>query len=232
MKLTFRETDGITGNRLTLGDAAIPDGSYLKRDGKNITGDAGISGAVQHNLTTGKQGGQAGEYYHFTASEYSGNWAKDLYFTGDGTGLLYGSCYGNHIAWVQAAAAQNTWYNISNAGMISGELNNVTHDGNGKLTIAVAGRYIINYSLCFENNVANDHVEGGIEINNSGAAEAAGQCHLENKFANEQEHMGSGAILDLAATNTIEMAIRTIDANTPNFTVHAVNITIIQVGGT
>ena len=83
MILIFRETDGITGDRLTFGHGAIPDGSYLKRSGRTIVGDSGISGAVQHNLTTGKQGGQANEYYHLTAAEYGGNWgAKDLTTTG------------------------------------------------------------------------------------------------------------------------------------------------------
>jgi len=83
MILIFRETDGITGDRLTFGHGAIPDGSYLKRSGRTIVGDSGISGAVQHNLTTGKQGGQANEYYHLTAAEYGGDWgAKDLTTTG------------------------------------------------------------------------------------------------------------------------------------------------------
>ena len=92
--------------------------------------------------------------------------------------------------------------------------------------------YLIGYSICFEDNQANDHLEGGIEINGSGAAEAAGQCHLENKFANEWEHMGSSTILDLADNSTIEIAIRTIDAGTPTISVHAVNLTCVQIGGT
>lgn len=396
MILTFIEKDGKTGARLTLGEAVIADGHYLRRDGRHIVGDSGIRGTVTHNNTIGKQGGQAGQYYHLTAAEYGGNWGAknlittgwlkanalittqdigiqahkdliqltgvnvmqingrlgigvaanaanmlevagsvrigdpgaaatlldvikdndgptrvnltnvnnhtnayaqfvansnvvsltmgvyptlfaaseirdkavvystkklalfgvadeiqfytdgidagnkrmilnaggDLIFLGDSTGLLYGSCYGNHIGWVQANAAQNTWYNIVDDDMTTGELNNVTHDGNGKLTVLVAGRYKIDYGICFENDVANDHVECGIEITGSGSATAAGQSHLENKFANEEEHMGNCAILDLATNATIEITIRTIDANTPDFTVHALNIAITMIGGT
>jgi len=155
----------------------------------------------------------------------------DLVFVGS-AGLSHGSCYGNHIGWSQAAAVQNTWYNISDADMLDGILHNVTHDGNGKLTVAKAGMYRIGYSVCFEDNVANDHIEIGIEVSGSGSANAAGQVHLENKFASEEEHSGSSAILDLAANATIEAAIRTTDAGTPTISVQSVNITCVQVGGT
>ena len=147
-------------------------------------------------------------------------------------GLVFGSCYGNHIAWVQAAAAQNTWYNVSDADMNDGMLHSVTHDGDGLLTVTEPGMYLIQYSVCFEDTIANDHVEVGIEINGSGSANAAGQCHLENKFANEGEHAGSSCVLDLADNATIEVCIRTIDAGTPTITVTAVNIAVTQIGGT
>jgi len=155
----------------------------------------------------------------------------DMKFVG-GAGLPFGSCYGNHIAWVQVNAVQNTWYNISDADMNDGNLHNVTHDGSGELTVTEPGMFFVSYSCCFENDAANDHVEIGIEINGSGAADAAGQCHVENKFASEEEHVGSSAILDLADNSTIEVAIRTTDAGTPTITVHAVNLSVIHIGGT
>lgn len=157
--------------------------------------------------------------------------AGTLTFIGAG-GLVFGSCYGNHIGWSQATAVQNAWYNISHANMLDGQLHGVTHDGNGQLTVTEEGRYLITYSCCYEDTIANDHLEVGIEINNSGAAEAAGQTHSENKFANQWEHLGGGTILDLADNSTIEMAIRTIDAGTPTISVHGVNIAVTQVGGT
>lgn len=157
--------------------------------------------------------------------------AGDTKWVGGG-GLVFGSCYGNHIAWVQAAAAQNTWYNISDADIASGPLHNVTHDGNGMLTVTEPGIYLITHCVCFEDDVANDHIETGIEINSSGAAEAAGQCHVENKFANQEEHLGTGTILDLPDNATIELCIRTTDVGAPDITVHAVNLSVVQIGGT
>ncbi len=157
--------------------------------------------------------------------------SMDVIFKGGG-GLCFGSCYGDHIGWTQASAAQNTWYNISDTDMLDGVLHNVAHDGNGKLTVTYAGMYLVSWSCCFENNTANDHVEAGIEVSGSGSANAAGQGHLENKFAGEEEHLGSSCILDLAASATLEVAIRTTDAVTPNFEVQIINLVCTQIGGT
>lgn len=143
----------------------------------------------------------------------------------------FGSCYGNHIGWSQASAVQNTWYNISDSDMLTGNLHRVTHDGNGKLTIVKAGHYLIGWGCCFEDDVANDHIEVGIEVSGGGTAEGDGQGHLENKFASEQEHLSSSLILYLDADDTIEVAIRTTDAVTPTISVQAVNLTCKQISG-
>jgi hypothetical protein len=150
----------------------------------------------------------------------------------DGAGLFHGSCYGNDIGWSQANAVQNTWYNISDADMADGVLNGVTHDGSGELTVTYAGMYLVNYSLSFEDDTVNDHIEVGIEVSGSGSANAAGQNHTESKFANEEEGIGGTCILDLAASATIEVAIRTTDNNTPTISVQHVNLTCVLVGGT
>jgi len=158
----------------------------------------------------------------------------DTKWTGT-AGLVFGTCYGNHIAYdvnSGGTASQNVWYNIADSDMTSGPLNNVTHDGNGKLTVTEPGMYLVSYSICFQDNVANDHIEVGIEVSGSGSADAAGRCHLENKFANEEEHMSSSTILDLADNATLEMAIRTTDSDDPVISVQAINLTAVIVGGT
>jgi len=164
---------------------------------------------------------------NYSAFEHDGS----LVFHGE-AGLPSGSCYGNHIGWLQANAVQNTWYNISDADMLDGLLHYVTHDGNGKLTVTYAGRYRVGYSICFEDDVANDHIETGIEVSGSGSAEGPGQSHVENKFANEEEHLGSTGDLDLGAGATIEITIRTTDAVTPDIAVQALNIWVGMIGGT
>jgi hypothetical protein len=158
----------------------------------------------------------------------------DTYWTGDGAGIPYGSCWGNEIAWSQATAAQNTWYNISDADMTdgSGGLNLMTHDGSGKITVTKAGRYLISYSISMSGSVANDHYMSGIEISGSGAAVSDGQCHYELRTANQEICLSSMAILDLAASATIEVAVATTDANTPTLSVDHLNIAVTMVGGT
>jgi len=155
----------------------------------------------------------------------------DTFWVGAGSGLPYGSCSGNDIAWSQANAVQNTWYNISDADMIDGVLNLVTHDGSGKLTVLKAGTYLMTYGITIESSVANDHIEVGIEISSSGSAVAGGQAHYENKFANEEESVAGTATLLLAANDTIEVCIRTTDANTPDLSAQNLNISVVQVGG-
>ena len=151
----------------------------------------------------------------------------------NGVAGAFGSCWGNHISWAAnggGAAVQNVWYNIFDTDMTDGQLNNVTHDGSGELTVLKAGKYIIGYSACYFDNVANDHVEIGIEISDSGAAENDGRSHSENKFSNEEEHLSSSAILDLAAGATIELAVRTIDSTNPIIYVDGMNITAVKIG--
>ena len=50
MILIFRENDGVTGSRLTLGETPIDDGELLIRDGRHITGidKVDISDSVDH----------------------------------------------------------------------------------------------------------------------------------------------------------------------------------------
>ena len=153
----------------------------------------------------------------------------DISFVGSGVGLPYGSCYGNEIAWSQATAAQNTWYLVSDTDMADGQLNNVTHDGSGKLTVSVAGRYKIDYALSFEGSVANEHYQSGIAVN--GTTQNDGINHVKNHPANDATSMGGTAILNLAANDTVEISMRTTDAGTPTLTVDHLNITLVQVGG-
>ena len=173
----------------------------------------------------------AGTAYPITTSgdiTHSG----DLFWTGDGSGVPYGSCYGNEIGWTQATAVQSTWYNIADTDMTDGELNLITHDGSGKLTVTKAGRYLINYSVSTFCSANNAHVETGIEISGSGSANNAGICSWYPQTANAEGVQSGTAIIDLAANATIEICIKTEDAGTPTLGVNHLNITVQMVGGT
>ncbi|MCK4718549.1 MAG: hypothetical protein KAT70_07755, partial [Thermoplasmata archaeon] len=160
----------------------------------------------------------------------------DLKFSGDGSGVPFASIYGNDIGWTQAAAVQNTWYDIVDADMTTSELNELTHDGNGLITIITAGRYSIAWSITLSADTINHHYEGGIELDDGGSAEAPGQSHYEISniaaLANSDFPMSSVAILDLAASTTVEIAVRTTGAGTPDISVDHVNVVVTMEGGT
>ena len=155
----------------------------------------------------------------------------DLFFETDGSGLPYGSCYGNDIAWTQAAAI-NVVYNVSDADMTTGQLNAITHDGNGKLTVAKAGRYYVHHTATIKSSIAGKHIISGFEVSGSGNMEPDGRNHIDLVGANNQLECSGNAILDLAANATIEMAISSSDAGNPIVTVEHLNITAVMVGGT
>jgi hypothetical protein len=153
----------------------------------------------------------------------------DTWWEADGSGLPFGSAYGNDIAWAQATAVQNTWYEVADADMTDGQLNLVTHDGNGKLTVSKAGRYFISYDIVATCSAAGKELQSGISV--SGTENDAGLDHEIATNANAKEKLGSHAILDLAANATIEVSIRTTDAGTPDIAVEHLNIVLFMVGG-
>jgi len=154
----------------------------------------------------------------------------DTVFTGTG-GLVFGSCSGYHIGWSQVAA-QNVWYNIVDANIIDGQLNDVTHDGNGKLTVGKMGKYLCNAVVDWECSVVNKHIELGFEVNGSGSAETEGIICSETKFANEEHVSSITAILDLSENATIELCVRTTDAGNPTIRVDCISLNCVQIGGT
>lgn len=146
-------------------------------------------------------------------------------------GLVFGSFSGYHVNWLQVAA-QNVWYNVVDADFINGLLNNVTHDGNGKLTVLKAGIYKVDVSSDWECSVVNKHIEIGFEVSGSGAAQTEGIVCNETKFADEEHTTGTTALLDLTANATIELCVRTTDVGNPTIKVDCVSLNCVQIGGT
>lgn len=146
------------------------------------------------------------------------------------TNTLYpfGSCWGNEIGWTQTNAVQNTWYIVSDADMTDGQLNLVTHDGSGKLTVSKAGRYLINYAVSIECSSLGEHVQTGIAIN--GSVINDGIQHYDVSTPNAQLSISSEAIVSLAAGGYVEAAIRTTDTGTPDLSVDHLNLTVEQIG--
>jgi hypothetical protein len=154
----------------------------------------------------------------------------DTWFEGAGFGLPYGSCSSDatDLAWSQVATT-DTWYDISDTGMGDGQLNLVTHDGSGKLTVAKAGTYLVNYNMGLEVSVANKHIFTAISID--GTENAQGQDHYENKAISQEFSMGSTAILALTAGQTINLSVKLSDVVGATILVDRMNITVVMVGG-
>lgn len=155
----------------------------------------------------------------------------DLLFDTAGGGLSYGECHGHDIDWGQDSLVQDQWYPISDASMVSGALHNVTHDGNGQLTLAAAGVYLVSYKIVAESNSANEHIHTGIEINGSGTPPDNSIDHNETKFANQETPFGRSCYLTVTAGQTLNAMISTANAGTPDLIVDDVNIVATKIGG-
>jgi len=129
-------------------------------------------------------------------------------------GIIGGTCYGNDIGWVQASATQNAWYTISDADMTSGVLNGVTHDGNGELTVINAGVYLADWAGSFMADAAGKHVECTFSVN--GTPIDNGQNHIETNAVSKDGSMSGCTYLDLPASATVKVVLRTTDTGTPD----------------
>lgn len=148
-------------------------------------------------------------------------------------GLEHGSCWGNEINWSQASAVQNTWYPISDTDMTDGQLADVTHDGSGKLTVTLAGQYLINYSASVECSALNKHVQTGIGVTPDGGSigiQNDGSSHYEVATPNAQLTMSGVAILNLSASDAVQICIRTTDTGTPDLSVDHLNFAVTRLG--
>jgi len=154
----------------------------------------------------------------------------NLTFTGSGAGLQHGYVWGNEITWTQASAAQNTWYAISDSGMTSGPLNGISHDGNGLITVTVAGMYMADWSGNFEAAATNIHMQIAFSVD--GTPGEFGQNHIETIAVHRDQSASGTAILDLAAGQGVNVAVRTTDAGTPDLYVDHLHIRLVQIAGT
>ena len=160
----------------------------------------------------------------------SGTFSDNLTFTGAGKGLQHGYVWGNEITWTQASAGLNTWYNISHASIADGPLNGVGHSGSGVLTVTVAGMYMADWDGDAEADAANQHIQ--ITLSVDGTATEFGETHFVTIGANRESTVSITAILDLTAGQTVQIAIRTTDAGTPDLFVDHYHLRLVQIAGT
>ena len=117
----------------------------------------------------------------------------------------------------------------------NGPANNTTPDHtNDHITITKAGMYLAIVTLSVKNNAAQSHVVTFSIWKNNGAAEFA-NTHVHRTLTGGSTDIGSlsiSAIIDLAATDTIELWANTDAAADRSVTVVDCSLSLLQVGGT
>ena len=160
---------------------------------------------------------------------------EDLVFIGDGIGLPYGDMYTN--ATITVVIANNNPTEVKDAtddGFTAGELHRVTFPTGGDehyLSVDVAGRYLINWSISFAQNtpVAAIETEGGIMV--GGVAQSPGKAHRTVANVSDTGNMCGTCILDLAANAQVSLFV-TNETNTTDIDVEHANLTLLHIGGT
>ena len=156
----------------------------------------------------------------------------DTFWTGDDTGLPYGSFYGNEIAFSSGALTAPQYVIVADTDCSQGELNEIAYtDAGTTLTISKAGRYLVNWSLSAESGAANTHILAGIMINSSTTLQNAGRNHIEAGTANRQYATSGTAIFDLAESDAIGVGVGS-DVDNITIAVDHINLTICMIGGT
>ena len=131
------------------------------------------------------------------------------------------------IGWSQASAAQNTFYDITDADIVAKNISGITDTGSGVLTIVEAGLYLVSYSITCETSAANVHLIGSVAV--GGVERANGQGHTETKFLNQETQINCTGLFNFAAGAVVNLSVATTDAGTPNITVETVNLTMLKI---
>jgi hypothetical protein len=224
--LEVKDSSANVHHVLSMPGATDPNSYFNKQLGDSDTIFAGDTEANLLRVDAGADEVRLGDWdtNYFTTDK-----AGDTWWVGGG-GLQFGNCYGNEIGWTQANAVQNTWYDISDADMADGKLHGVTHDGSGQLAVSKAGMYAADWSGSFEADAANVHIQIAFSIN--GTEVGDGLNHFETFGVSRQDPCSGTAILDLAASDTVNVSIRTTDAGTPDLAIDHLMLRLIQIGGT
>ncbi len=193
-------------------------------------GDAGVNVPTKITYLTYTATGQnAGWTLHAdNGFEHTG----DFYFTGTGSGFLYGHMYTNATI-ATTLTNQNTWYELDGAtAWTAGLLNNCTFTDPG-ITVLKAGVYEVTWSLSTDFSAspgAKQNIEYGVMIN--GAIQNEGQASRTLQNSTDTGNACGLATLDLAANAVISLGARNITSAGKILHVEHGNMAVKMVGGT
>lgn len=151
----------------------------------------------------------------------------DSYWVGSGTGLPYGSMYGDNIAQTVTVSATDTYYEIG-AGILGGSENLCTFQNSKEIKVSIAGKYLVTYSLAVNTASANQEVESEVMVN--GTAQSNTSNHTNLITANKPMGLVGTGILTLAVDDLVSLSVSN-HTSTANIVVDHVNLTLMQIGG-
>ena len=141
--------------------------------------------------------------------------------------MLYGSMYGDDMGQSVTISATGTFYEVG-GGLSDGGSNGTTFQNSKELLIAVAGEYLVNWSVTIECTAAAQYVEGAVMINSTAQMNTISAAELPT--ANKKVALGGTGIITLAVNDVVKLSVENETA-TNNLTVDHANLTIVQVGG-
>lgn len=196
---------------------------------------------IDHNDLDGLQGGAAGDYNHLTTQQITDStsldalvidadkeWATyDLFFSGSGSGLPYGSMYNFNVTTSVTIGVIGIYYRID-SGFTTGQTNLTTFQNNRELVVSKAGRYKIDWSISFTTASANQEVEGSVMVNNGVNEQAS--AHRFIGTATDTGCISGTCILSLSANDVVALGVCN-HTGTANISIEHSNLSLVMVGG-
>lgn len=136
--------------------------------------------------------------------------------------MAYGSCWGNNLGWSQVDAVKDTWYPITDTGIDSGQLSDVTN-ADGLLTVGATAKYLVNYSVSISGAIAPKNIETALYVNS--AASTNGRCSVSGMGLT----LAGTAILDLTDEDTVRVAIRGVGCEGMTLGVNHVTLSVLSL---
>lgn len=194
----------------------------------NHVADSGSNVLVKNQIEV-----QGGGFFGGATTNFQTEADGDSFWVGAGTGLPYGSFWGNDLVFV-AAGGTGTYFEIADADITVGQINLSTFQNNKELAVTKAGMYKVVWSMSVKATGANKHIVGGIGVDAGGAGALTiqndGRSHAVST-GNAEFALSGTAILDLSASSEVGL-MATNETDNTNITIEHVSLSLLQVGGT
>ncbi len=219
--LTFNANTTISGDLVITGDGTagqsfIASGLIVNEDGGNTDADD-LRAETVSNANALVVDASADEI----------NLGVDTVFVGTGSGLPFGSMYGDNIDVTIDITIQDAYTELA-SGLTGGSENLTTFQNDHEILITKPGKYMVNWSLSLATATANDEIEGEIMVNGT-ATETGGSAHVVIANSNKPQTLSATGILTLAVDDVVSMSAKN-NTSTADILVNHASLTLLMVG--